>query len=422
MGLHDTPIYKRDWNDTEFSPGKTVFVVSLSILNVFMLLGNIMSIVTIAVNPSLRRRVSYWFVLNLAITDTVISIIVIPFDIVWEYYGNWPLGTSACKFVTFADNSFSTISAYSIVLVSVDKYLYITYAIHYYSHMTKRLGLSLILAIWICVGVYSSVSNFAGLASSHFEEDIEDTCIFLMKDAHAIVAAVFSFFIPLAILCFTTSRIICIAHRHIRKIHATPSFSYTEAVSEVSVCEGSNSTKVTNIQLPKRASISIIPCSNKEPDFRDSTNSTKLKTAGSSMDLTNVQFDKNKLSVLKNLKNTQQHERLRAVKSCPTLEKMKSSSRSTPKGKPYCRIFGTVTIVIICFILMFAPYYIALMIDVGCHCVEPWIYEDILTVLCHSHALVNPYIYISTDRKYKTAFKNILKKLCRIPCSGNAKA
>ena len=82
MSLHDTPIYRKDWTDIEFSPGKGVFIVSMSILNVFMLLGNAMSMVTIVKSPSLRKRASYWFVMNLAFTDTMIAVTIVPLNIV----------------------------------------------------------------------------------------------------------------------------------------------------------------------------------------------------------------------------------------------------------------------------------------------------------------------------------------------------
>ena len=223
----DIPIYKKDWTDTTFTPGKAFLVVSMSILNVFMLLGNIASIVTIATSSRLRKQVSYWFVLNLAITDTFISVTVVPLNTVWEYYGIWPLGKKACEFVTFADISLSTVSAYSIVLVSIDKYIYITHAIQYHNHMTKRVALILILIVWTGVCIFSSISIFAGLASSYFEETLPNTCIYVMHDTHVVPATVITFFIPLLILSYTTSRIICIAKKHIKRIHATPSFSGT---------------------------------------------------------------------------------------------------------------------------------------------------------------------------------------------------
>ena len=418
MSLHDTPIYRKDWNDTEFSPGKGVFIVSMSILNVFMLLGNAMSMVTIVKSPSLRKRASYWFVMNLAFTDTMIAVTIVPLNIVWEFYGPWPLGTSACKFITFADNSFSTVSAYSIVLVSIDKYIYITDAIHYHHRMTKTLAVILIIGVWICVTVFSCVSIFTGILESHFAEE-EGNCIFFMKDSHAVAAAVISFFFPLVVLCFTTSRIFCIANRHLCRIHATPSFSYTDGGSRQSTGEENVSTKITKLSLmSKRNSIAVIPVRNNGTVFsKASSNETKQQNT-SSMEDQNIKYENNvkvnKQSESNQSENMGHHRKLKSRNSCPEFQQRNSKPRNQGTKRLFCKLFGTVTIVIFFFILMFAPLYITLMIDVVCHCVKPWLYEDVLAVLCRSHALVNPYIYIVTDRKYKAAFSKVWKKRCRI--------
>ena len=542
MGLHDTPIYKKDGNDTAFTSGKAILVVSMSVFNVLMLLGNTVSIVTITTSPSLRKQVSYWFVLNLAVIDMLITVTVVPLNTMWEYYGTWPLGGHACKFITFADNSFSTVSAYSIALVSIDKYLYITYAVHYHDYVTKRVALILITGVWISVSVFSSVSIFGGFSSAYFEEEITNACIFVMKDTHAIIAAILSFFIPLAILCFTTARIISIANRHIKRIHATPSFTYTEVVSDESTCTSARNsfTKVTSNPNAKRKSFSVfqssndtgiifnisgisskmseaassnlpsacqtepalMPSSRTEPTITSQGNQPRITqyateltshgtepttlheteptttSHGTDQTITSLgiewtisyvteptitpprteptirlhdtepkptttqRIEPTDLSIglskqlnpieprnakivsnfgLSNCDRVNQslekQRRLANFTSCPTLRKTFSSSNCKSKSQHHCKLFGTVTIVIAFFIFMFSPFYIALMIDVGCHCISPWIYEDILAVLCHTHALVNPYIYILTDKKYKQAFKHLWKKRCKI-CHG----
>ena len=459
MALHDIPIYRRDWNNTEFSPGKGVLIVSMSILNIFMLLGNTISIVTIVKSPSLWKCTSYWFVFNLAITDTTIALTIFPLNIVWEIYGPWPLGKSACRFITFADNNFSTVSAYSIVLVSIDKYLYITDAIHYHHRMTKRLTVILIFTVWIGVTVFTCVSLFTGILESYFAEEAGN-CVFIMKDSHAVAAAVISFFIPLAVLCFTSSRIICIANRHLKRIHATPSFSYTDEQSKISTFdEVTFSTKMTKLSIaPQRKSISVIPLrkngtileasESKEPQTVLGANETKkqntileaseimeehtvLETNGANMQNTSstevktVNHEKNnnihKLSFESNrTENRGSHRKLKSSDSCPEFQKRTSIPKTQRSAKHFCKLFGTVNIVIIFFILMFAPLYVTLMIDVGCHCIKPWLYEDVLTVLCRSHALVNPIIYIVTDRKYKAAFKKVWKKICKTSANTSA--
>ena len=289
-----------------------------------------MSIVTITTSCSLRRQVSYWFVLNLAVIDALISLIVVPLNTVWEYYGIWPFGKQACKFITFADSSFSTVSAYSVVLVSIDKYMYITHAIQYHNRMTRRLAFILILGVWISVCIFSSVSIFAGLSSSHFEENITNTCIFAMKDAHVVPTTIVSFFIPLLILCFTSSRIICIARRHIKRIHATPSFSCTEIVLDESTCVRTTTVKADYGDKSKRKSISIVsPCSltreSAVPVYNSITASKLSTTCTTISGRPKLIFGKSQLPPLQDM--AQHHERLKTISSCPTLHQTVSLPR-----------------------------------------------------------------------------------------------
>lgn len=54
--------------------------------------------------------------------------------------------------------------------------------------------------------------------------------------------------------------------------------------------------------------------------------------------------------------------------------------------------------------------WIATVSDIFCHCVAPWIYEDILAVVYNLNSLVNPFIYTMTDRPYRAAVKRLLMK------------
>lgn len=481
------PILRKDSTDTEWTTSKAFLIVFMGIINIFMSFGNILSLVTICYNTRLRQQVSYWFVMNLAVIDLLVSLTVVPLNIVWEYYGTWPFSKAGCEFFTFADIAFSTISAYSIVLVSIDKYFYITYSIQYFDKMTRKLAVILIIAVWIFVFIFTTVSLLTEVGT---REDFKDhflastnntsTCIFVMTDNYVIPSAVISFFLPFGILCFTSSRIVCIASQHIRKIHTISNSLTSETDSETikmskARARGNTLTSVTvdssksrvNHQIPE---INIIPpksdtnqnglnsCINNNnnnddninPDPTKSANSDTFKTEGNNSQekhnngcagkdnpifMTNGSANASApravddLQVITSTTFTSQEfstaDKVRKPRSKSLGERKSDSLRSAAlkktesirsvsvkrKRSPYCKLFGTVTIVIACFILMFAPYNIAIVVDVWCHCIDPWVYEDVLAVLYYMHSLVNPYIYMATDRKYKAGLKLIWKKV-----------
>lgn len=476
MAIGDNiPILRKDSDDTEWTTAKGFLIVFMGIMNIFMFLGNTLSIVTICYNSKLRRQVSYWFVMNLAVIDFLISVTVVPLNIVWEYYGTWPFSHITCEFFTFADIAFSTISAYSIVLVSIDKYMYIAYSIQYFDKMTRKLAVILIITVWIFVLIFTTISILTEVGTSenykdHFltPQNKTNTCIFVMTDTYVIPSAVISFFLPFGILCFTSSRIVCIASKHIRKIHTICNSITSETDSEIhkmSRAKGktnnatitvndSSQTRVNNL-IPE---INIIPPVSTNCQDESANNNSDINTAaltnlhknssvtikeetstnghvnkaifmtngsgkiiaslendGQTNTEVNTSNDAIKESVLKprskslrsfSVKKT---ESLRSINLKRT-ESLRSSSVRR-KRSPYCKLFGTVTIVIACFILMFAPYNVAIVADVWCHCINPWVYEDILAVLYYMHSLVNPYIYMATDRKYKAGLRYLWKKV-----------
>lgn len=522
MSLPDNrTILRKDIKDTDWNNGKAFLVTFMSIMNILMLFGNILSIVTICSTAKLRQKVSYWFVMNLAVIDLIISVTVVPLNIVWEYYGTWPLSKPTCEFFTFADISFSTISAYSIVLVSIDKYLYITYSLHYYEKMTRKLALCLILAVWIMVLIFATVTILTEVGTDEFYPDHflvlpnnTNICIFVMTDEFVLPSAIFSFFIPFLILCFTSSRIVCIAVRHIQKIHSLPNALVSDTESDIiraldkskqhmnATCNNNNVSRrkkksgiysifhdkgeysldtqeqltannqnsakesinyssvtlsaiKTNEELDNEFKTMNSHCnqngkSNKYNDTMElhikfsgcNNNATEEsncthqqenipKTSGNSVTSgheTNsdyIEADFNSKDSGTDIPLNSQVVKLRSESMLSNRLKRSESIRSSQnyirKASPYCKLFGTVTIVIACFIIMFAPYNIATVIDVACHCIEPWVYEDVLAVLYYMHSLVNPYIYMATDRNYKTALKSLYNRIKSNICCSHQK-
>ncbi|KAH3860525.1 tyramine receptor tyra-2-like [Dreissena polymorpha] len=495
-------ILRKDAGDHEWTAAKSFLVPFMGLMNVIMFFGNLLSIATIMSTPKLRQQTSYWFVMNLAVIDLLISVTVVPLNTIWEYHGTWPFSQITCEFFTFADIAFSTISAYSIMLVSIDKYIYITYSIHYFEKMTRRLAVILICAVWICVFIFAIISLVTEVGTDdnfkdHFLyiNNTINTCLFVMTDAYVIPSAIISFFIPFVVLCFTSSKIICIASRHIKKItHLPHTFTYTSDTDSDSIHSRSKNHKIEKPCPPAKSPLaaeentelsncttdgcytSELKCDpqstnynehDKETSFNGPQNNNKSfeqlkceKCESSEKDHKNgiVIMDVIYENILKeketpnktecvitrkpraysfpratslklksNKGNNMPVKRTQSLKVNQTrldtlrLDHMnrKNSIKSVSNGKKkkrlqYCKLFGTITIVIFCFIIMFAPYNVAIVVDVWCHCIEPWVYEDILAVLYYMHSLVNPFIYMATDRKFKTALRQLWQRICRV--------
>ncbi|XP_067670946.1 alpha-1A adrenergic receptor-like [Haliotis asinina] len=362
----DNTNVRHDGTDLDLTAGKIVFVIFMFILNIFMVVGNSISILTIAKTPNLRSRTYYWLVLNLAIVDLFNSLTVVPINTIWELYGIWPFGMDFCNITICADLAFSAIASYSTVLVSIDKYLYITKPFLYHSISAPCVALGSMIAVWIIWITFSAVSVFGDFARNpHPNETIYnglDICNFVMTDLYAVLSAIVSFIAPFCILLFTSLKILCVARKHICRIAANHE----------------------SVQQSKSNSVHFAANSSRR---NTDTNTTSLPR-------TSIWTTSSTSTTQTSSKNSREEDG--------------SIKRKFPRDS--CRAFGTVMIVVLFFIIMFAPYWFASVVDVGCSCIAPWVYEDYLSVFYYSHSLVNPYIYMFTDRRYKKALRELFRK------------
>ncbi|KAJ8318123.1 LOW QUALITY PROTEIN: hypothetical protein KUTeg_003214 [Tegillarca granosa] len=350
-----------------FTPGEIIGLSIMSVSTLVSFLGNIISTVTILRSKILRQNVYYWFVLNLSIVDLLVTIVILPLYIVWEYYDSWPFSPEACGIVTTIDLILSDISVYSKLLIAFDKFMLITRPLTYNGKMSGYIATVFIATVWAVCIAYGITSIYGKIAlDDHYTyDDFIENCVFIMSDIYTICTFCVVFLIPFIFLTYTGVRLFCLARHHQKNI----------AKCHPSTSDESTSTIVTK---------------NKRHTLAEIDNSAITKDAHSGK---NIHASFSSPDVLVGIE---------------TLHKILYLKK---KRLQLCRPLGTVTIVIVFFVIMCAPYWIVTMADVGCSCVDPWIYEDIFTVFYNMNSLVNPYIYIFTDKKYRKEVKKLLKQI-----------
>ncbi|XP_076458352.1 D(1)-like dopamine receptor [Babylonia areolata] len=393
----------RDPTDTAMTGQKVAIISILTTSNVFMLLGNGLSIYIILSSHSLRRHTYYWLVLNLAVLDLLNSSIVVPLNIVWEFHGNWPFSQLLCDVEIVLDLGFSTVAAYSTVLLSLDKYIYITKPFFYYTYVGPKMTVGSILVVWSVWITYSAASVFGDLARSTKEYKYAfplDTCNFVLTHEFAIISFFLVFFIPLVILIFSSSRILCVARQHIRIIQNNHRISDAATNSlDLSVCFNG----ARNLSSSKTVSAPETSTGMRGSSFREQNTANKKHLNVS----TAVQENASSTPTA-TVTSTDCGGCCRTNTATVTSpQRSKATSKTTSST---FRAFGTVTLVVFAYIIMFAPYWIASVVNLGCVCIEPSVFEDYLAVFYYMHSLVNPYIYMATDRRYKTAIRRLMAK------------
>ncbi|KAK2509651.1 hypothetical protein MC885_001197 [Smutsia gigantea] len=221
-------------------PAQVVTAGLLTLLIVWTLLGNVLVCAAIVRSRHLRAKMTNVFIVSLAVSDLLVALLVMPWKAVAEVAGYWPFGAFCDVWVAF-DIMCSTASILNLCVISVDRYWAISKPFRYERKMTQRMafvmvGLAWTLSILISfipvqlhwhrdkAGSWRGMNAPSILANgTPWEEAGEpqwraENCDSSLNRTYAISSSLISFYIPVAIMIATYTRIYRIAQVQIRRI------------------------------------------------------------------------------------------------------------------------------------------------------------------------------------------------------------
>uniref|UniRef100_A0A8D0W229 D(1A) dopamine receptor n=1 Tax=Sus scrofa TaxID=9823 RepID=A0A8D0W229_PIG len=221
-------------------PAQVVTAGLLTLLIVWTLLGNVLVCAAIVHSRHLRAKMTNVFIVSLAVSDLFVALLVMPWKAVAEVSGYWPFGAFCDIWVAF-DIMCSTASILNLCIISVDRYWAISRPFCYERTMTQRVALVMVGLVWTLsvlisfipvqlhwhrdkVGSWGGVDPLSHLANgTPWEEagepDVrEENCDSSLNRTYAISSSLISFYIPVAIMVVTYTRIYRIAQGQIRRI------------------------------------------------------------------------------------------------------------------------------------------------------------------------------------------------------------
>lgn len=121
------------WQSVHFKA--TAYLMYIGIF-VFALLGNGTVCYIVQSTPRMRTVTNY-FIANLAVGDILMSLFCVPFSFVSIFILNyWPFGVVLCHLVNYSQAVSVLVSAYTLVAISVDRYIAIMWPLR--PRITKR--------------------------------------------------------------------------------------------------------------------------------------------------------------------------------------------------------------------------------------------------------------------------------------------
>ncbi|XP_074129878.1 D(1B) dopamine receptor [Sminthopsis crassicaudata] len=206
----------------------------LALLILWTLLGNVLVCAAIVRYRHLRSKVTNLFIVSLAASDLLVALLVMPWKAAAEVAGYWPFGAFCDVWVAF-DIMCSTASILNLCVISVDRYWAISSPFRYERKMTPRVALVMVGAAWALSVLISFIpvqlnwhKERGGWATDRSPpppsgnatpggEGPRD-CDSSLNRTYAISSSLVSFYIPVAIMIVTYTRIYRIAQVQIRRI------------------------------------------------------------------------------------------------------------------------------------------------------------------------------------------------------------
>ncbi|XP_064201283.1 alpha-1D adrenergic receptor-like [Anguilla rostrata] len=190
--------------------------VLLSVFILFAIAGNVLVILSVLCNRHLQT-VTNFFIINLAIADLLLSIVVLPFSACFEILKCWIFGRFFCNIWAAVDVMCCTASILSLCVISIDRYIGVKYSLKYPTIMTEKKAGVILVVVWVSAMVISIGPLLGWKEPPPTDESI---CLITEEPGYALFSSLFSFYLPLTVILVMYFRIYIVARRTTESLEA----------------------------------------------------------------------------------------------------------------------------------------------------------------------------------------------------------
>ncbi|XP_021440105.1 5-hydroxytryptamine receptor 1D-like [Oncorhynchus mykiss] len=346
----------------------------LAIVTLATVLSNAFVIATIFLTRKLHTPANF-LIGSLAVTDLLVSILVMPISILYTVSKTWALGQIVCDIWLSSDITFCTASILHLCVIALDRYWAITDALEYSKRRTMRRAGLMITVVWVISISISMPPLFWRQAKAN--EEVMECIVNTDQISYTLYSTFGAFYVPTVLLIILYGRIYVAARSRIFK---TP------------VSCGKRFTTAQLIQTSAGSSIcSINSASNQEghlhPGGGGNTGGMAGNGGGGSSGGSPL-F--NNCVTVKLADSVLERKRL-----CTAREKKATK---------------TLGIILGAFIVCWLPFFVVTLVLAICK--ECWFHPvlfDVFTWLGYLNSLINPVIYTAFNDEFKQAFHKLIK-------------
>nr|pir hypothetical protein F15A8.5 - Caenorhabditis elegans [Caenorhabditis elegans] len=212
---HDDGMLLNSMNDLQW-PLLGLF----SVLIILALFGNLLVCAAILWDRSLRKQPENLFLVSLAVSDLLVSVLVMLFAAVNDILGYWPFGQFYCQFWISFDITTCTASILNLCAISLDRYWHISRPMVYIRYCNRRRINYVIVLVWlISAGIGAAPLGF-GFGSKVTINNLTGlpVCEMRLPLPYAIGSSMVSFFLPAMVMVILYTKLYLYARKHVRSI------------------------------------------------------------------------------------------------------------------------------------------------------------------------------------------------------------
>lgn len=188
---------------------QTTVPVIYGLITLLGLLGNLLVIIVIIMNKKMRSTTNI-LIFNLAMADLCFILFCVPFTAVEYAMTTWPFGRIWCKVVNFLTYVSAYVSVYTLVVMSLDRYLAVVHPLSSMSYRTQMNMVRILFALWgIVLGGHVPLLFQFDVVSYDYLGQHRSACLNKYISQNGVYASrlfygsffIFGYVIPLLLIC-----------------------------------------------------------------------------------------------------------------------------------------------------------------------------------------------------------------------------
>ncbi|XP_037127619.1 beta-3 adrenergic receptor [Syngnathus acus] len=210
---------KGDSGDNVPTRIESLLMVLVVVMCLGSVTGNLLVIILVAATKTLRQVTSV-LIMNLAISDLLVGLGVMPFVALSIVKPGWGECFNLCLFVAYTSSVYCTVSVLTLAAIALDRYHSIMDCLRYSSRCTLRRTCSVVLWIWL-QAMATSCPPLLGWSSMAYVAPVYSCAVdWASSPSYTATMTSLSYLIPAIIILVCYVNIAKVARKHAKRIHS----------------------------------------------------------------------------------------------------------------------------------------------------------------------------------------------------------